>query len=63
LEQALASGADYLLHGHTHVTRDERVGKTRLINPGALFRAARYTAAVLDPSSDDVELIEVSKSA
>ncbi len=48
MRQALAEGADYLFHGHTHRTRDERVGDTRVINPGALFRAAEYTVAVVD---------------
>lgn len=27
---------DYVVHGHTHQPRDERVGRTRIINPGAL---------------------------
>lgn len=27
---------DYLLLGHTHRRRDERIGRTRVINPGAL---------------------------
>ncbi len=26
---------DYLLHGHTHVRATSRLGKTRIINPGA----------------------------
>ena len=29
-------GADFLLHGHTHVPRDERIGATRVLNPGAI---------------------------
>ena len=29
-------GADFLLHGHTHVPRDEIIGLTRVLNPGAL---------------------------
>jgi predicted phosphodiesterase len=45
-------GADYVLHGHTHVTRDERIGKTRIINPGALCRAAKKTVATLDLAAD-----------
>src|SRR5689334_21230016 len=36
---------DYLLVGHTHVARDQRVGALRVINPGALYRAARKTVA------------------
>jgi putative phosphoesterase len=29
-------GADFLLHGHTHVPRDEMVGATRVLNPGTI---------------------------
>lgn len=43
---------DYCLHGHTHVRRDERVGRMRIINPGALFRARVKTVAILDTGSD-----------
>jgi len=30
------AGADFLLHGHTHVPRDEQVGATRVLNPGTI---------------------------
>ena len=55
MRDALAAKVDYLCHGHTHRVRDERVGVTRVINPGALHRAARYSAAVLDAARDRVE--------
>jgi hypothetical protein len=34
----LMEGGEYdvVLHGHTHKRRDETVGRTRVINPGAL---------------------------
>ncbi len=36
-EKRIESGDyDYVIHGHTHRYRDERVGSTRVINPGAL---------------------------
>ncbi len=60
MQQALAEEVDYLCHGHTHRTRDERRGRTRLINPGALFRASRYTVAVLDAGQDELKFIEVA---
>jgi len=47
--------ADYILHGHTHVARDERIGSARIINPGALHRARAYTVATLDPVEDVVQ--------
>jgi putative phosphoesterase len=43
---------DYILQGHTHVPSDERVGKVRLINPGALHRARPRTVAILDTATD-----------
>jgi len=37
LNKAIKSGDyDYIFTGHTHRRRDERLGKTRIINPGAL---------------------------
>lgn len=29
-------GPDFLLHGHTHVPRDEMAGHTRVLNPGTI---------------------------
>jgi len=51
---------DYLLHGHTHIRRDERIGKTRIINPGALHRAAEKTVALLDTASDKLEYLRIA---
>ena len=51
---------DYLLQGHTHVREDTRVGKIRLINPGALHRANPKTAARLDTAADTIEFIIVA---
>lgn len=55
MRQALAEGVDFLFHGHTHRTRDETVGPTRIVNPGALFRAAEYTVALVDTDSGSVD--------
>jgi hypothetical protein len=38
-------GIDLLLHGHTHVPRDEQVGKTRFLNPGCITRPNRGAPA------------------
>lgn len=43
---------DYIFHGHTHEKRDDRIGKTRIINPGALHRARLRTVATLDTATD-----------
>jgi uncharacterized protein len=50
---------DYVLHGHTHVPRDERVGRTRVINPGALHRAREKTVAVLDTETDALTFLKI----
>ena len=54
---------DYLLLGHSHVPRDERVGRTRVLNPGALHRAARKTVMLLDVPTDTVSLLTVADGA
>jgi putative phosphoesterase len=54
------SGAyDYLFHGHTHVEADSLVGTTRVINPGALYRAAVKTFVVLDVVSGERQRVVV----
>ena len=60
LDAAIKSNKyDYILIGHTHIKRDERIGKTRVINPGALFRIYPYTIALLDVEKDKLEFVEV----
>ena len=52
----------YVFHGHTHRQRDEMIGKTRVINPGALG-GARYeprTVCIVDLDKDSVRFIPVS---
>lgn len=56
---ALDDGARYLCHGHTHTCIDERRGRTRVINPGALFRADTYTVALLNTDNDELTRITV----
>jgi putative phosphoesterase len=57
--KALAEEVDYLCHGHTHRPRDEHMGHTRVVNPGALFRARRLTVGLLDVEADDFRILEV----
>ena len=55
VDQAVAENEpDYVLHGHTHAARDQRVGHVRIINPGALHRASPKTIATLDTATDEV---------
>lgn len=58
IEEAIGR-VDYVLYGHTHVANDLRLGGLRLINPGALHRAAEHTVATLDLARDAVEFLTV----
>jgi len=49
------------LHGHTHAIRDERVGPTRVMNPGALHRAPQHTALLFDSATLEAEWIDVDR--
>ena len=55
----IAQEHDYLCQGHTHIRADERIGRTRVINPGALHRAAVKTVATLDTAGDKLAVFEV----
>ncbi len=57
LEQSNAF--DFLFHGHTHVAGERRVGKTRVVNPGALQRVATRTYLVVDLASGATESFTV----
>ncbi|HEY2588492.1 MAG TPA: YfcE family phosphodiesterase [Tepidisphaeraceae bacterium] len=51
---------DYLLQGHTHIRKDERIGSIRCINPGALHRAREKTVALLDTDTDTLTFLTVN---
>lgn len=59
MRRLAALGPDYLLFGHSHLRSDERRGGTRWINPGALYRAAEWTVAVLDLDTGDLVFLPV----
>jgi len=60
--QAVTSGQyDYVLHGHLHQCSDLRAGSTRVINPGALYRAGLHTVAVLDLETDQLDFIDIDQ--
>ena len=59
MNEALQRQVRYLCHGHTHRTLDARRGPTRVINPGALFRARNYTVALLDTAEDELSFYPV----
>ncbi len=50
---------DFLFHGHTHLAREHRTGHTRVINPGALYRAKPKSFVILDLATGMVESVIV----
>jgi putative phosphoesterase len=50
---------DYLFYGHTHWAEEHRTGPTRVINPGALYRARPKTFLVLDTATGAAESVVV----
>lgn len=62
LRQRINSGNyAYVFHGHTHRQRDEQVGATRVINPGAIgvSRLERQSFCILDVAADEVTFITI----
>jgi len=61
LETLLFAEPDYLFCGHTHRRRDERIGPTRVVNPGALggTRHEARSVAILDLERDVLEVVYV----
>lgn len=59
MRQALTDGVTYLCHGHTHRAADQCRDRTRIINPGALFRARVYSVAMLDTNADDLRFYQL----
>jgi hypothetical protein len=51
---------DYLFFGHTHRAEVHQTGPTRVVNPGALYRAKVKTLVVLDTVTGQLENIEVA---
>ena len=48
---------DFVFYGHTHRAEEHRVGRTRVVNPGALQRANPKTFAILDLESQTLETV------
>lgn len=51
---------DYVLHGHTHRIRDQKIGKTRILNPGNLYLSHQdHGIMILDVEKDIVNPIKL----
>ena len=59
-ENAITSNAyAYVFTGHTHIRKEEKVGNTRVINPGAVYRAATPGCAVLNTNSEKLTYLNL----
>ena len=68
LAELLAKSNEYdaVFYGHTHIIKQENIGKTLLLNPGAVcginFEKAAYdksTFAIYDTTKNSAEIIEI----
>lgn len=62
LQRLIQDGSfDYVFHGHTHRRRGERVGSTRVFNPGALggLKFESWSYSIVDLASGEIEVREL----
>ena len=60
LSTAINSGEyDLVCTGHTHQRDLRHVGRTMVLNPGALYRSAHKSFATIDWPSGEVEFVEL----
>jgi uncharacterized protein len=50
---------DLVCYGHTHHAKQQRVGKTLILNPGALYRATPHSIAVVDLTKLEPTIVPV----
>lgn len=64
LHELISSGLyDYVFHGHTHRRRDETLGRTRVINPGALGgrHVEPRSICILDLGSGQARFVTIAE--
>jgi putative phosphoesterase len=60
LNETTASGEwDLVCHGHTHVARQQRYGRTLVLNPGAVYRASPHTIACVELPQVEATVVKV----
>ena len=61
-ELARSDQYDYIFHGHTHRRRDELIGQTRVINPGALGgkHYESRSVAILNILTGQLQFIDIA---
>jgi putative phosphoesterase len=50
---------DLICYGHTHVAKAEQIGRSLVLNPGALYRASSHTIAVVNLATMEVTSVQV----
>ncbi len=50
---------DLVCYGHTHQSESHRVGKTMVLNPGALYRARQHSIAIVNLGTMEIEIVAV----
>jgi uncharacterized protein len=48
---------DLVCYGHTHQAEQHRVGKSLILNPGALYRATPHSLAVVDLATMEATIV------
>ena len=60
--ESVASGKyDYIIKGHTHYFENYVSNKSRIINPGAVYRHDESSIVILDVAADRVEKIDLDE--
>ena len=56
-----SGGYAYVIHGHTHTARDKYIGRTRVINPGALGGSGwrPRSCAILNLKTGELEYLRI----
>lgn len=60
-ELQIAANVGWLFHGHSHLARDVVIRGTRVVNPGALYRAKPFSVALVTPAHGDVEFLTIGE--
>lgn len=58
-EVTISGMYDLVCYGHTHVGRVEQLGRTTVLNPGALYRANPHSLAIVDLATMDVDVVHL----
>lgn len=61
VRRVLSAQPHFLLTGHSHQRGDTMAGPVRRINPGALHRAAEFSAAILNVETGGLQWLSIAR--